>query len=83
MKIFSAANTHMAFLDTESPVTALRRADLLSDLRIVNNELKVFSKNEGSKVESIGHLGVFTNIKVLRNLTKHHYLSIWAPIAEL
>ena len=49
MKIFSSANPHIALLDTESLVTALRRADLLSDLIIVDNELLVFGKNEGSK----------------------------------
>ena len=69
MKVFSAANPHMALLDIGSPVTALRRADLLSDLRILDNELLVFGNNEGSKVESIGHLGLFRNVKVLRNLT--------------
>ena len=47
----------------------MRLADLLSDLRIVDNELLVFGNNEGSKVESIGHLGVIRNVKVLNNLT--------------
>ena len=56
MKIFSAANPHMALYDTGSPVTALRRAYLLSYLKIVDNELLVFGNNEASKVESIGHL---------------------------
>ena len=68
MKIFSATNPHIALLGTWSLVTALRRADLLSDLRILDNELLVFGNNEGSKVESIGHLGVIRNVKVLRNL---------------
>ena len=52
-----------------SPVTALRRADLLSDLRIVDDQLLVFDNNEGSKVKNIGHLVVIRNVKVLRNLT--------------
>ena len=69
MKIFAAANPHTALLDTRSPVTALRRADFLSELSIEDNELLVFGNNEGSKVESIRHLGVIKNVKILRNLT--------------
>ena len=62
MKMFSVANLHMALVDTGSPVAALRRTDLLSDLRIVDNELLLFGNNEGSKVESIGHLGVIRKV---------------------
>ena len=59
----------MALLDTGSPVIALRRSGLLPDLRIVDDELLVFGNNEGSKVKSIGNLGVIRNVEVLRNLT--------------
>ena len=69
MNIFAAADPHMALLQTGSPVTAVRRAELYLELRIVNNELLVFGKTKEFKVESVGHLGVIKNIKVLRNLT--------------
>ena len=60
--MFSAVNPLVALWETGSPVTALRRADLLSDWIIVDNELFVFGNNEGSEVESIGNLRVTRNV---------------------
>ena len=54
MKIFATANPHMAILDTGSPVNALRRTGLLSDLRTVDNELLVIGNNKGSKLRVSG-----------------------------
>ena len=62
MKIFAVDNFHMALLDLRSLVTAVRRAELLSSLRSVDNELIVFEINKGLKIESVGHLGTIINL---------------------
>ena len=41
MKTFATENPHMALLDKGSLVAAVKRAEMLSDLRTVDNELKV------------------------------------------
>ena len=55
----------MALLDTRSPVTAVKLAELLSDLRTVDNESLALGNNEGSNVESVRNLGNI-NVKILK-----------------
>ena len=69
IKLYAAANPHMALLDTASPVTTVRRGDVISDVRTVDNKLLVFGNRKGVKVESDGNLGLIRNINVLANLT--------------
>ena len=68
-KLYATANPLMALLDTASPVTIVRREDVLSDVRMVENELLVFGNHEGVRVEAVGNLGLISNIKVLASLT--------------
>ena len=67
-KLYATVNPFMALLDNASPVTIVRRQDVLSDVRMVENELLVFGNHEGVKVESLGNLGLISNVKVLSSL---------------
>ena len=68
INLYATANPHMVLLDTASPVTIVRRQDVLSDVRMVENELLVFGNHKGVKVEAVGNLGLISNIKVLASL---------------
>ena len=49
-KLYATANSHMALFDIASPVTIVRREDVLSDIRMVENDLLlVFGNHEGVK----------------------------------
>ena len=39
IELYATANSHMALMNTVSPVTAVRREDVLSDVRIIDDEL--------------------------------------------
>ena len=55
---YAATNFHIALSDSASPVTAARRASVLSNTRPVENELLVFGNHEGTKVECVENLNL-------------------------